>query len=89
MQPIINIVANSLLLKPGDLKGKSRRSDIVFARYLAMYIILQGNSCTFTEVGRVFNRYPAVASRAYQRIAKLVTTDPLLGEYILEVGRRV
>ena len=53
-----------------------------------MYVILQQDNLTFTYVGKLFNRCPALASYAYQKIAKRLTTDPLLRKHILEVQRR-
>ena len=89
MNSIIKAVAKSQHLKPGDLKGRDTHRDIVLARDIAMYIILQRDGLTFTEVGRAFNRTPATASYAYQKIARNMHINPSFRRKVLELQRTI
>ena len=89
MNLIIKAVAKSQHLKPQYLKGHNTHKDIVLARDIAIYIILQRDGLTFTEVGREFNRTPATASYAYQKIAGAIHTNPSLRDRVLRIEQAI
>ncbi len=87
MNSIIEVVAKSQYLKPEDLKGNDRHKDIALARHMAIYLILQRDGRTFTEVGRAFNRTPATTSHAYQKIARNMHINPSFRNQVLKIAK--
>lgn len=89
MNSIIEAVAKNQYLKPEDLKSSDRHRDIVLARDMAIYLILQRDSLTFTEVGRAFNRTPATTSYAYQKIARNMHINPSFKAMIIKIAKQI
>ncbi len=85
MNSIIKAVARTQHLKPRDLTGHDKHKNIVLARDMAIYIILQRDGLTFTEVGKAFNRTPATASYAYQKIARNMHSNPSFRKRMLRL----
>lgn len=50
---ILSICAKNLNIKTGDLVGKSRKKDLIFARHLTAYILLTIGKLSLQEVGEL------------------------------------
>lgn len=74
-------------LKTGDLESRSRRSEIVRPRQLAMYAtrLLTGKS--FPDIGRHFDRDHTTALYAVEKMASLALTNPEIAAEIDEIKR--
>lgn len=86
IETIQQIVAEKYSVEVKDLKSKSRMSEIVFPRQLAMYL-----SCTLTEfstpeIGKAFGgRDHATVIHARNKIKEMIERDP----FFLEVVNRL
>lgn len=58
-----------------DLVSKSRRSEIVRPRQMAMYLARHYTDCPLQFIGRAFNRYHATAIHAINSIEKAAKTN--------------
>lgn len=74
-------------LKAGDLESRSRRSEIVRPRQLAMYAtrLLTGKS--FPDIGRHFDRDHTTALHAVEKMASLALTNPEIAAELEEIKR--
>ncbi|MBI5242048.1 MAG: chromosomal replication initiator protein DnaA [Elusimicrobia bacterium] len=86
IETIQQIIAEKYSVEVKDLKSKSRMSEIVFPRQLAMYL-----SCTLTEfstpeIGKTFGgRDHATVIHARNKIKEMIERDP----FFLEVVNRL
>lgn len=68
-----------------QLLGKSRRAEIVKYRHVAMYLMREDCTMTFTEIGMIFQKDHSTIVHAHDKIKKLVLTGDL--ETVLHTGR--
>ena len=74
-------------LKPGDLESRSRRSEIVRPRQLAMYAtrLLTGKS--FPDIARHFERDHTTVLYGVEKMAALARTNPEIAAELEEIKR--
>jgi chromosomal replication initiator protein len=53
---LIEAVAQHLQLPPGDITGQKRARALTYARHLAMYLLRNDASMTYTAIARVMNK---------------------------------
>lgn len=67
-EEIIDLVANAHDIPTENLRGRSRRADIVRARHAAMYAVRQHTDLSYPAIGRLFNRDHTTVIHAVTRI---------------------
>jgi chromosomal replication initiation ATPase DnaA len=74
-------------LKPGDLESRSRRSEIVRPRQIAMYAtrLLTGKS--FPDIARHFERDHSTVLYGVEKMAALARTNPEIAAELEEIKR--
>ena len=76
---ILELTAKYYQLKVSDLKSKNRSKTIALARSIAMYLIREKLSLSYTEISSIFSRDHSTALHAVNKI-----TDELLSNHELE-----
>lgn len=74
-------------LKPGDLESRSRRSEIVRPRQIAMYATRILTRKSFPDIARHFDRDHTTALYAVEKMAALALTNPEIAAEIEEIKR--
>ena len=74
-------------LRPGDLESRSRRSEIVRPRQLAMYAARLLTRKSFPDIGRHFDRDHTTVLHGVEKIAELALTNPEIAAEIEEIKR--
>ena len=70
---IIDRVASDYQLKPGDLRGDSRKQSIVMARAAAIYLNRKLLGISFLKIGSLFgNRDHSTIMHAYRKIERIM-----------------
>ena len=70
---IVEAVSRHFGLPVADVRGKSRRADLVLARQIAMYLSRELLSASFADIGTSFNRDHSTVMHACTKIAELLT----------------
>jgi len=86
MKKIIQATARYFSLKVGELKSSARRSDIVHARQVAMFLLRELTTHTQAEIAKAMGKADHTSVvRACQIIEELITTDSRAEQEILEL----
>ena len=67
-QRVINTVAKYYKVSKKDLLGKSRKSNIIVARHMSMWLVRKIVKLSYVEIGKVFNRDHSTIISAVQSI---------------------
>ena len=87
---VIRMVASDLEIRVSEIRGRSMKRRIVLARQLCMYVLWQSNGYTLQRIGlAIGKRSPATVSHGYQVIARRIRRDPVMGDWVERMGRRV
>lgn len=87
---IINAVCEILTLKESDLKGASRKREVVEARYIAIALIFIANpEMKLKEVGETFNRDHSTILYARSTYEKLLASDKSFQNKVALVKQKV
>ena len=70
---IVEAVSRHFGLPVADVRGKSRRADLVLARQIAMYLSRELLSASFADIGTSFNRDHSTVMHACTKIADLLS----------------
>jgi chromosomal replication initiation ATPase DnaA len=73
---IINVVCATMDITPQEIKSRTRKHEIVWARQLAMWWLKKIMNLSLTEIGRIFKRNHATVIHAIKTVDNLVETDP-------------
>lgn len=84
---VIETVATSFNLSPGDLTSPSREKRIVLARQMAMHLLQTVNHLSLTEIGQIMGRRPSTVSHACEKMERDIENDPLLKHQRDEIAR--
>ncbi len=83
---IVSATARYYHLPVADLRGPSRRADLVRARSLAMYLIRNLSGASLQATGRVLgNRDHTTVLHALRKIESLSDTDPLMKKALADL----
>lgn len=82
IESIIHIISFQFGLTINDIKGKSRKKNIVYPRQLAMYIARQITTFTVSEIGNVFNRDHSTVLHSIDAIEERKLNNPHEESYI-------
>ncbi len=86
---LIEAVARSFQLSPGDLTGQRRDKEIVLARQIAMFLIREQTGCPLVQIGQAFgNRNPSTVRHACEKIDSEVTVNPYLKRTIADIRQQ-
>jgi len=76
---ILKLVGAHYGLKPAELRARTKRGPIVFARQVAMYVLKEATGLSLPEIGRLFSdKHHTTALHAIRKIAALREEDPEL-----------
>jgi chromosomal replication initiator protein len=80
---ILKIVGAHYGLKPAELRARTKRGPIVFARQVTMYVLKEVTALSLPEIGRLFSdKHHTTALHAIRKIAALREEDPELDRLI-------
>jgi chromosomal replication initiator protein len=87
---IIEIICDYQDVKINELKSRSRRRDITYARHLIMYFMRKRCYLTFTEIGRFFGlKDHTTIMYGVQRIEGLVEMDESAKEEVSRLKQKI
>lgn len=75
IETIKNLICQYYKVSNEDLVSKSRRSNIVHPRQMAMFLARRYTDCPLQVIGRAFNRYHATAIHAINSLEKSLKTN--------------
>ena len=86
---ITDVVAAQFGIRPGVLRGSSRRASIVRVRHVAMYLARKFTSLSFVAIGANFgNRDAATVRHACKTTSQRMRADPILAAVITRLEGR-
>lgn len=91
VETIAHAVASSFGVRLAVLRGSSRRSSVVAARHLAMYLARLHTDASFATIGTYFgNRDPATVRHACKAAVPRLDADPALAAAVasLDYGQK-
>lgn len=87
---IINVVANAYKVSSDEIIGKSRKSEIVFPRQVAMFIARDTTELSYEKIGLYFgNRNHSTVVSSYEKISNLIKKDENLAKTIVGLKEKV
>lgn len=87
---ITNAVAQFYAMPLGDIKGKTRKKDVAFARHIAMYMCHKILKITLEEIGEYFaNRDHSTVIHGIKKIEDLSKKDTSLLDIVHEIESRL
>ena len=79
---IIQTVCDEFRLKIGQIRSNTRRSDIVFPRQVAMYLMRWRTNLTLRTIGIYFGKDHATVSYSLQKLETLCSVYPDTNETV-------
>lgn len=89
VQDIQRAVADKYSIKLSDLKGKSRKKDIVLPRQIAMYLCRELLSISLVSIANEFNRDHTTIMHGYEKIELEMKESEILQEEIEELIKEI
>jgi len=88
---IVKAVAQHYGLKPSEMRAKTKRSNVVFPRQVAMYVLKETTNLSLPEIGRIFSdKHHTTALHSIRKIASQreedAELDRLLKRFIAQYG---
>ena len=88
-ESIINQVADTFSLTPGDITGPDRRAPIVYARQIAMYLCRELLGVSLSSLGRYFNgKNHATVIYACKKIEQNMNSDKKTHTLVTQIRKR-
>lgn len=75
---IIQRVADHFSIRPADIRGNRRPTNIAYPRQVAMYLTRRVTNLSFPEIGREFNRDNSTVQHGVRKIEEVARTNPNL-----------
>ena len=89
-QQVIRLTARSFGLPPTSLKNASRKQAIVRARSVAIYLLRNRYTWSFSKIGRYFgNRDASTIRHAFHSIQTSLMSDPQLAQQVDQIQRQL
>ncbi|MDP2305105.1 MAG: DnaA/Hda family protein [Pseudomonadota bacterium] len=85
---VIRCVAEHYKLSVSDFGNARRSPDILYPRYIAMYLVRRLTSLTFDEIGRKFFRHGSTAQYGVRKIEKMAISNLELRDELVTLERR-
>jgi chromosomal replication initiator protein len=90
IETIAKAVANHFKLPLGDIRGKARKQELVFARHISMYMTYNILKKTLEEIGAFFdNRDHSTVIHAIDKIKQKVKEDNKVSQIIYEIESKL
>jgi chromosomal replication initiator protein len=87
---LVEAVAESFRVAPGDLCGPKRDKETALARQMAMYVMKQNMSCSLAQIGQEFGgRNPSTVTHACRKIAGDLSNSPYLQDRLKDIQSRL
>ena len=87
---VLETVASSFQLTPGDLKGRKKDKETALARQVAMYLIRQATKVSLAETGQALGgKNPSTVSYACEKLASDIDSSPYLRRKILDIEHQL
>lgn len=87
VQQLIKLVARQLGQRVSEIKGKTRRKEVVRARSVAMFLARDLLELTYRQVGQyIGNRDPSTVRHACSQVRDGINSDPNLSEVVKQVS---
>ncbi len=87
---IISVIASAYNVSADELVGKSRKSEIVFPRQIAMYIARDITELSYEKIGLYFgNRNHSTVVSSFEKISKLIQCDENLAKTIVNLKEKI
>ena len=83
MPDIVKLSAKTYNVAPDDVRGKSRRQELVVPRQVSMYLIRELTTHSYPEIGQYFSgRDHSTVMYAVQKVTTALDADPDLAKVI-------
>ena len=83
---LARLIADYYRIALGDIKGKSRKKEVVLARHLSMYLAHKTLKKTLEEIGLYFeNRDNSTVIHGIKKLQSILKDNPKLHEEIVEI----
>jgi chromosomal replication initiator protein len=90
VETIIKVVAETMQVKPQDIKGDRRQQNIARARQVAMYLTRKITALSYPVIGEKFGgKDHSTVINAEQRIDQLMNEEPDLSKTVQSLLRRL
>ncbi len=87
---IINVVATTYNVSADEIIGKSRKSQIVFPRQIAMYIARDITELSYEKIGLYFgNRNHSTVVSSFEKISKMIKNDENFAKTIINLKEKM
>ena len=87
---VLEAVASSFQLTPGDLKGRRKNKETALARQVAMYLIRQTTKASLAETGLALGgKNPSTVSHACEKLTSDIDASPYLRRKILDIEHKI
>jgi len=87
---VLEAVASSFQLTPGDLKSRKKDKETALARQVAMYLIRQVTKASLAETGLTLGgKKPSTVSHACEKLASGIDASPYLRRKILDIEDKI
>lgn len=86
MPDIVKLTAKTFNVASDDVRGKSRRQELVVPRQVSMYLIRELTTHSYPEIGQYFSgRDHSTVMYAVQKMAKALVEDDTLGKTVRSI----
>ncbi len=87
---IINVIATTYNVSADEIIGKSRKSEIVFPRQIAMYIARDITELSYEKIGLYFgNRNHSTVVSSFEKISKMMKKDENFAKTIINLKEKM
>ena len=76
LDDIIALMEHNLNINRTEMQSKSRKSDVNWARQVAMYLARRYTLLSLQEIGKTFGRDHATVSHAFDKVKQAMETKP-------------
>ena len=86
---IIYIVSNYFNVSLEDIKSRSRKRDLVNARFFIIYYLRKCCNMRYSKIGKIFNRDHSTAIHAYNQVMNLIEYDEEFRNDFIAIGKKI
>ncbi len=82
---IIEVVATKFNVRESDIRGTSRRSDILIARQVSIYLARTLLGLSFTKIGSQFGKDHSTVIHTIRKVENMLKNDPEIVQKVEEI----
>jgi chromosomal replication initiator protein len=86
---VVEMVATYFDVRESEIRGNSRRSNILLARQVAMYLSRNVLGLSLTKIGNYFSRDHSTVIHALRKVENLLKTDEELVQKVAEIKEKL